>query len=515
MIGPQYNLNGSCVTSSRSDYIVKTIQCQQCHTSWHMHCTERTTPIATRTWTCRKCLPIAKPVSRSSKSALIALRLQQLEEERAILQREREAERRSLDQERRTLHEKYKLLEHQLELRRKGTYHIRVDIQPSLRPECVERPVWCAVDTSHVIERDLFNHAETELTHIKEHRLIHSSFGQLHLNGIQQHKTSAFPQTDPKIYSLATENNPICFGSTTLTLVNVIQLDIKSSRRDNIRTQLSTVIPTQRIPRDIFCLANLIASQVLLSKLSMIPSIGFQLRPEVLMKVSLGRIRSVPTSKSRKTKLLIEFVSGVNLLCNQTKAAGQDYHSINLQPLMDSVGRLPRYVEAKWTNCLQNYWKVKFEIVVSSINELVEFASTVAPYTNEFSGVCFTDMNVCAGRLNNTGKSNLEKREQNEPGDVCKERGRLFRRRGRIKALSIDNRCETGLICKRVFSSWNPAQETVRMQIYVTTVNMKSPAVQCFDGNVLKLFQTHSREEFGREAVSSFTVSCNTRYVRA
>ncbi|XP_055548828.1 uncharacterized protein LOC129732209 [Wyeomyia smithii] len=111
---PDLGKAGSCVSCSRSDSYDNLVQCDQCDEWRHMRCAGVTESIADQSWVCRGCVPHSVISSSSSKSARIGLRIQQLEEERAIQQRELEAERKALEQERKAIQEKYRLLEEQL-----------------------------------------------------------------------------------------------------------------------------------------------------------------------------------------------------------------------------------------------------------------------------------------------------------------------------------------------------------------------------------------------------------------
>lgn len=111
---PATTREGSCVNCTRPETYDNLVQCDHCYDWWHMSCAAVTKISTERPWTCRNCLPLSVASSSSSSSARAALRLQQLEEERAIQQREWEAEKRALDHEKKSIQQKYKLLEEQL-----------------------------------------------------------------------------------------------------------------------------------------------------------------------------------------------------------------------------------------------------------------------------------------------------------------------------------------------------------------------------------------------------------------
>lgn len=112
---PVGNQTGGCVNCSRPVTFDNFVQCDQCDSWWHMLCAGVTESVADRAWTCRNCVPLSVTSKSSGKSARIALKLQKLEEERAIQQRILEAERRAIEQDRKLMQEKYNLLEEQLE----------------------------------------------------------------------------------------------------------------------------------------------------------------------------------------------------------------------------------------------------------------------------------------------------------------------------------------------------------------------------------------------------------------
>ncbi|XP_062565874.1 uncharacterized protein LOC134228106 [Armigeres subalbatus] len=152
---------GSCVNSSRPDSI------EQSSRSSSRYCS---------------------PVTTTTRSNYIALRLKQIEEERAIQRREWEMEKRFIEQQKEVIRERYRLLEMQYSERRKSNKHIRDVVSSTTTVVQVKHE-----DENHSLNRQGALHDSC----IRGSILKNSRVGKQQLNsdGTQQRIIGAIPET--------------------------------------------------------------------------------------------------------------------------------------------------------------------------------------------------------------------------------------------------------------------------------------------------------------------------------